>query len=363
MHDAVTTLGGGTHYSGSMLQRPGSRKDSTFVSRHRPSETTQIRFIALIWLAIFVLLLAQQSFGGVIPKLKSDVPNKETYLLLAASFFLAFVAAMPSALTDLAKRLTGLEIAGFKLTLAERQALAAAKPIREFNEERDGVKVAQRKHSGNVQSETAAVAEVATNKLNFIRDAILDMPESLGQFDVIAALVSQQLLNEDEAAALRNLLGAGDIDISKLKLETVGPLLDDLWEFSSRLAATVFDRHARAEFRAAGWVVGDFKQGAGHRPDVIIARGSNVVVAANRVGAGVTSTVAPSAKRIAKYRAGSPAGSEGSSSKSAVSIPVEPTTRWIVVPNRIDDAVFSALEKSAEDTAAEVLHLRDAVTR
>jgi hypothetical protein len=229
---------------------------------------------------------------------EKDTPPDATTLTLFLVIVIALGALLDSGpFRGLAQRIEGFEGFGIKVALKESARRIDAR----FPEEDDEVRFKARpRQPGDPKAEITAVVRELRRKLRFLVISVLGErplvtepdpkhPDRVTEQPLVARLESVGLLQRDEAQLAHELLSDLPDELAKWDEEERASFLDNAWSFAFRLATRVFDRHARQQFEARGWFVGDFAQDKGHRPDFIVTRDGHWGLVAARVAAPTSS--------------------------------------------------------------------------
>ena len=203
---------------------------------------------------------------------KETPPNLTTLGLLIVVLLGVATLANPNSAIALVRHVTSVDLFGVRVDLEVERA----RRISRFADEEDRVPTPPRpRHPGDPKKEVDEVLAELRGKLRFIRGSVLGDPNSVPEPLVVARLEYLELLSADEARQSRELLDELPDQIVRWDELDRELFLDNAWRFAYRLATRIFDRYARQRFKNAGWFVGDFDQGAGHRADFLVTKGDD----------------------------------------------------------------------------------------
>lgn len=219
-----------------------------------------------------LLLIALIAVCGLIALQLSNnrgSPDSTTLGLVAFVAVLLLAVGAPRAAKRAARRISGLKIGGIEVALREADDSAKRATATLVSDSEDGVPVKPRQKTGSKADDLAIVRARIENRLELCRNRVLDLPRGTAHDVVLASLLAAGLLTRDEAKAIGDALGGLGETIEEWPDDTATEFVDSLWAFVSRLGSTTFDRKVRGELAASGWVIADFAQGRGHRPDFL----------------------------------------------------------------------------------------------
>lgn len=179
------------------------------------------------------------------------------------------------------------------------------------------------------------VVEELRNKLEFVR-LIVDLQDEVKAEDdyvgIATRLHADGLLEDAELQFVLDLVCERDLGLSKVSDSAREEFLDAAWEFAVRLGSMVWDRYVRRRLAEHGWVIADFRQRKGHRPDFLAHRNSRWIVMAARVGGVSVWHYGGTAERLAKH---------------SFSVPI--AGRCIVIPGSPGDRKGTVLEEEEKE--------------
>jgi len=186
--------------------------------------------------------------------------------VLAAALLVGIGA--PKATRKALAQVSRLKLGGVEVALREADTANRAQATL-LSESEDGVPVKERQGTGDVRDDLLIVRERVGSRLDLCRHRVLGMPKGTQPDATLARLRAENLLTRDEAKAIGDVLGGVGETIEHWPADVAEAFLDSVWAFVSRLGSTAFDRKARRDLAAAGWLIADFEQGRGHRPDFL----------------------------------------------------------------------------------------------
>jgi hypothetical protein len=207
-------------------------------------------------------------------------------ILVAFVVVLGFIIAAPGEAKKFLKRMTSLKVGAIEVglqatTLVERVELRVPAPT----DDNVGA-VEKRNVGGSAAEEFDEVRGKLVERLHFARDAILELDNRTAKpSEIIASINDEKLLAPDEEQVVRDLLGDAKEEVCLLDADVRKRYLDGAWRFSSRFATLILERRVRNAMVAKKWLLLDFGQTRGHRPDFIAFR-EEVWLVATRVDAG-----------------------------------------------------------------------------
>jgi hypothetical protein len=191
-------------------------------------------------------------------------PDSTTLVLAAAVGTLLFGLLAPAESSRFFQRMTNLKVAGVLEIGLEK--VIRAETVRPPGDESDQV-VARR----GSEDYDEIVKELKT-KLRFVH-AITHMHDRVPRQDeyrqITFTLAAEGLLRDDEPQFVLDLISGRDLGVEALPEKPKAEFLDAAWSFAARLGFVIWDRFVRDELTNRGWVVADFQQGKGHRPDFL----------------------------------------------------------------------------------------------
>jgi predicted enzyme related to lactoylglutathione lyase len=196
-------------------------------------------------------------------------PDSTTLGLVAFAAILLLAVGAPTATKRAVRRISGFKIAGVEVALREADDSAKRATATLVSDSEDGVPVKPREKTGSAGDDLAIVRARIENRLELCRNRVLGLPKGTPHDVTLANLLSSGLLTRDEAKAIGDALGGVGETIEEWPEDVAAEFLDSLWAFVSRLGSTTFDRKVRRELATSGWVIADFAQGRGHRPDFL----------------------------------------------------------------------------------------------
>jgi hypothetical protein len=221
----------------------------------------------------FAVLLALAGVCALIVlQLKEDdsAVDGTTLGLVAIALALLVPIAAPRASKRWIGNVSNLKVGGVEIALREVQ-LATRIDLR-LGEVDDGVPVTSLPKTGKASERTLHLRRRVLERLRLCRDRFLSLPKETAEELVAAHLRVEGLLTADEAEMIRLVIGDLPDEIDRWPSQASAEFLELSWEFTSRLGSTVFDRLARRRLKSAGWVLADFHQDRGHRPDFLAYR-------------------------------------------------------------------------------------------
>jgi hypothetical protein len=236
------------------------------------------------------------------------MPNGTTVALVAIGLTLVFALIMPGVAGQLLKGVSKVKVAGVEISFAEKER--AERIQRRLPRREDDVKLSPRPRTGVADVDVLRVEYIARKRLRFVRTALLELPPEFDYVDILANLHEGELIDTDEAKLILDLLNE---PVSVWPEGTREPFLDAAWPFALRLGALVWDRYVRKSLKKAGWRISEFDQKHNQRPDFLVFRNGQWIVAAARVARPWTSLCA-ARKRLAG------------------DVPSEATRRVVIVP-------------------------------
>lgn len=179
------------------------------------------------------------------------------------------------------QRMRSVSIAGVKIEVDAERLSRVTERFKPFT---DDYKPKDRDDTGTLAEQVQVITKELKKKLRFARDAVLPEDRPQDEWNVIARLELEDVLERDEATLCRRFLN-GDFH---LDLEDWGSaerrhLLDGAWVFAYRFATEMFNRWARLRFREHGWTVADFERAKGRRADLLAFEGGQAFLVAARV--------------------------------------------------------------------------------
>jgi hypothetical protein len=202
-------------------------------------------------------------------------------ILLGLLLVLAFIALAPGDAREVFKRMTSLRVGAIEVglqatTLAERVELRVPAPT----DDKVGA-VKKRKVGGSAEEEFDEVRGKLVERLESVAEKIFGLDVAATKsIEIVAAINEEELLEPDEEQVIRDLLGDARKEVCMLDADARKRYLDGTWRFSSRFATLVLERRVRKAMTAEKWLLLDFGQTRGHRPDFIAFRKEVWVVAA-----------------------------------------------------------------------------------
>jgi hypothetical protein len=184
--------------------------------------------------------------------------------LLVLAIILIFGLFAPRQTEFAIARLTNFKFAGvIELGLS---AVALAESVRPPGDEGDGV---VEKREGQGYEELVTLLE---HKLQFVYE-ITNLRERVADkhlHHLIAhALAAEDLLNQEEAQFVLDLISGRDLKLSALSPGARDEFLDAAWSFAARFGYVVWDGFVRAQLWRSGWAIADFSQVPGRRRDFL----------------------------------------------------------------------------------------------
>jgi hypothetical protein len=213
--------------------------------------------------------------------LDGDGPDATTLGLLVLTIVSVVALLEPRPFAAGLSRIKSLDVLGVKVELEVERVRNIA---RRFPIEEDDVRIDEpRPRRDTPAAEVDEVSEVLRARIRFVRDAVLDDPDALGEDVVVAHLEYLAILGRDEAHLCHEVMGDLRVTIADWDASEREKFLDQGWTFAKRFASQMFDRYARRRLRDAGWFVADFAQGARHRADFLAMRDGEWALVAARV--------------------------------------------------------------------------------
>ena len=224
--------------------------------------------------AAFVLVLAV-----IVVQLVQGRPDSTTLVLVGIGTALLFGVFAPDSAGALVERMTNFKVVGVVEVGLDTAVLA--KGVTPPGDEGDGVIVERR--GQNLE----AVVEKLKEKMRTV-NKITNLEKRVGKKSdypaIVYALAVDRLLDEEEARFVLDLVCGHDLGVKELPYRARQEFLDAAWSFASRFSFVVWDRYVRREMERDGWLVADFKQEPGHRPDFLAYRDGRWALVSARVG-------------------------------------------------------------------------------
>lgn len=247
-----------------------------------------VGFAVVVFVALVLKVIGVGGF--------QDNVDVTALILLALVIVLSFIALAPDDAREILKRMTSLKVGAIEVglqatTLVEQVELRVPSPT----DDNVGA-VDKRNGGGGAAEEFDEVRDKLVERLNFVRDSILELDDrSARPSEIVASINDEKLLAADEVKVVRDLLGDAREAVCRLDADVRKRYLDGAWRFSSRFATLILERRVRNAMVEEKWLLLDFGQTRGHRPDFIAFR-EEVWLVATRVDPGDT--------RIARKRLG-----------------------------------------------------------
>jgi hypothetical protein len=248
-----------------------------------------IRIAASAALLVTAGLVAAQLFGWLHA---GDNLNGTTLGLLLIVLASLIVATAPAATRAFLERLTtvklpgGLEIGLQAVNRAERVQGGLSESFEDPLRASDDVTVKQRRPlEGDARQQFQAVQRVLQARLRFVHTVVLGLPRSTESDypQVLREIDDEHLLNTDESALVRDLLGRAENQVEKLEYDVRNGFLDAAWQFAVRFASLSHERLVRQRLAKRGCVLMDLEQDRAHRPDFLAYRNEAWLMVAARV--------------------------------------------------------------------------------
>lgn len=206
-------------------------------------------------------------------------PNGTTLVLAAAIAALLFGLLAPAELNRFFQRMTNLKVAGVLEIGLEK--VIRAETVRPPGDESD-----QNFARREGQDYEAVVKELKT-KMRFVH-AITHMHDRVPREDeyrqIAFVLAADGLLHDDEPQFVLDQISGRDLGVDALPAKPKEEFLDAAWSFAARFGFVLWDRFVRSELIKHDWVVADFPQPKGHRPDFLAYRDGMWALMSARVG-------------------------------------------------------------------------------
>lgn len=274
-------------------------------------------------------------------------PDATTATLAALAIALLFGLLAPRQTGAVIARVTRFKVAGIEVGL---EAVALAVQVTPPSEEDDGFWIERDSEDlGDIRAKLKA-------RLRFVRviadleGAVDDQRDYLG---IASAMHAGHLLDDRQLTFVVDLISERDLGLSKVSPAARDEFLDAAWAFAKRFGSMAWDHYVRERLAAAGWVVADFRQRRGHRPEFLAFRRGHWTVMAARVG-GVKERwrYGSTAERLGRYDPGVPIDGR------CIVIPATPDRRATVVAAKEEELPADAREVRRR---VKVLRLQDSL--
>jgi hypothetical protein len=203
--------------------------------------------------------------------------------MLGLAILLGFIVLAPGEAKEILGRLTTLKVAGVEIGLQAAERLERV-DVRVADVIDDDVKaVKPRPVGGSADEEFDAVGDKLRERLEFVRDEILELKRSRSTLETVDAIRRRRLLKSDEEQVVSDLLGDAKKDVVRLTADGRKRYLDGAWRFASRFATLVLERRVRKAMVRKKWLLLDFDQARSHRPDFLAFNDGVWLLVATRV--------------------------------------------------------------------------------
>ena len=235
---------------------------------------TPAEVIAAIVAIVVLVVLILQLFDVV-------QPNGTSIGLIVIFGLIGVALVSPEAVSDLADRIRTVKVGSVQVDMAALKRAERTEARTPPSD--DDVKVSPRPRGGTPAAELTEVREKLKERLRFVRDALLELPEDVGYLTVVSHLHDEGLLEADERELIHDIFGGLEGEISDWAAPLRKEYLDATWRYAVRLGTTIFERIARRALEEAGWFIAGFEQSRDHRPDYLAFHGEECVQWAARV--------------------------------------------------------------------------------
>jgi hypothetical protein len=239
------------------------------------------RLTAGVAFLVAVGLLVAQLSGW--PNLEGEVDAVTLGLLLLA-LVLLFATLAPTQTLSFFERITSLKLPGVEVGLtavsrAEQVQGRLSQSLEDISTEGlpkavDDVKVQKRPSEGNTRQQFEVVQKTIKARLRFVHTVVFGKrKETERNYQLtLERLRTKGLLRGDEVALVQDLLGRAESEVEQLPIELRNEFLDAAWQFAVRFATLTHERLVRKKLVDQGWILLDFEQNRGHRPDFLAYR-------------------------------------------------------------------------------------------
>lgn len=256
----------------------------------RWSQTPPTNLAALAVLALLLIVVTIQLIA------KDGVADLTTLALSVLASILVFALLAPRQTGRAITRITSFKVAGVELGL---QTVTSAERVEPPGVEGDGF-VVNREDRGYGE-----IVEEIRRKLRFVWNITglrNEVADNRAYHEIAWRLRAEGLLDDAELNVIMDLISERDYALSGLPSEAQDDFLDAAWAFATRFGSMVWDRYVRRELKRTGWLVLDFAQAPGHRPDFLAHWNGKWVLVAPRVGGSKKVSHFPSTrKRLVRY--------------------------------------------------------------
>lgn len=211
-----------------------------------------------------------------------DNVDATALVMLGLAIVLGFIAVAPGEARDILSRLTTLKVGGVEIGLQAAERLERV-DLRVADVLDDVRALTPRPAGGSAVEEFDAVGDMLRQRLDFVRDEILELKHSRSTLETVDAIRKRRLLKPDEEQVVSDLLGNAKKDVVRLTGDVRKRYLDGAWRFASRFATLVLERRVRKAMVRKRWLLLDFDQARTHRPDFLAFRAGIWLLVATRV--------------------------------------------------------------------------------